>query len=128
MLFLLFILGPIFLYSISQDGFYCGLNINNMGKNLGWFVLGTFSGSFIGWIICRLLSSLPYGFGVGIVLRYIARNAIIILPMHWWIYYLCKAIWPECPLVISTIVVIILCIMSVEWAKCRISFLANNTK
>lgn len=123
MLFLLFIMGPIFLYSICQDGFYCGLEGNYMGKNLGWFVLGTFSGSFIGWIICRLLSSLPYGFGVGIVLRYIARNAIIILPMHWWIYYLCKAIWPECPIVVSTLIVILLTLLSVRIIRNYVPFL-----
>lgn len=107
----------IFIYAICQPGTYLGLHDNSWGPNFFFSLLGAIAGTIVSYCICLLCSVLPNMFFIGTMLRYIAQNAMIILPTHWWAYYTVKNIYSSCPLYLSTIIVIFFTVSSVEISK-----------
>ena len=119
----LFPLFALFLKSISHPDFWCGLNTNNLGHDPFIFLTGTLSGSLVSLVLCFILTPIPIVDFFCYPLRYIARNGIIIIPMHWWIFHLLKTINPNMSLLLSTIMVSALLIVSINLFKYLFPFL-----
>lgn len=67
---------------IVQGGISVNLSHNDLGNNIFVFFAGTVSG--IGWIVFLFmwLSGKNISFGV---LRFISKNALVILPLHYYV-------------------------------------------
>lgn len=83
-----------------------GLNGNmlGVGHSLLGFVLGTFGGSLLVIILFALVSRNEAVCRWMYPLRIMARNAIMLLPMHQFVIYQLRALCPECPAVLILVI------------------------
>lgn len=83
------LLSPIYLYAININGLI-DLHSNELGNSLVGYILSTISGIFLIVNIFILLNKLVNESILQGILKNIARNALIILAVHYWVIKCCK--------------------------------------
>lgn len=82
-------LSPIYLYAINMNGII-NLNFNKLGNSLIGYILSTISGIFLIVSIFILLNRFVNESVLQGVLKNIARNALVILAVHYWVIKCCR--------------------------------------
>lgn len=83
------LLSPIYLYAINMNGLI-DLHSNKLGNSLVCYILSTISGIFLIVNIFILFNKLVNESILQGILKNIARNALIILAVHYWVIKCCK--------------------------------------
>lgn len=123
----------ILLYSfIVRAGYTANLSHNDLGNNIVTFYTGTFTGVIWMFLIFTFLNRI--GIKIGIF-RFISRNALIILPLHYYVIKLINYlnIIPFSHgsiyyFLISSIVVIIVCFLGCILFRTQLYMLLGKEK
>lgn len=86
---IIILLSLIYLYSINMNGII-NLNFNKLGNSLVYYILSTISGIFLIVSIFILLNRFVTKSMLQGILKNIARNALIILAVHYWVIKCCR--------------------------------------
>lgn len=86
---IIILLSLIYLYSINMNGII-NLNFNKLGNSLVYYILSTISGIFLIVSIFILLNRFMTKSMLQGILKNIARNALIILAVHYWVIKCCR--------------------------------------
>jgi len=86
---IIILLIPIYFYAININGII-NLYINELGNNFLGYILSTISGIFLISSIFIFINKFVKDSIVQGILRNIARNALIILSVHYWVIICCK--------------------------------------
>lgn len=86
---IIILLIPIYFYAININGII-NLYINELGNNFWGYILSTVSGIFLISCIFIFINKFINNSIVQGILKNIARNALIILSVHYWVITCCK--------------------------------------
>lgn len=122
----------ILLYSfIVRAGYTANLSHNDLGNNILTFYTGTFTGVIWMFLIFTFLNRI--GIKIGIF-RFISRNALIILPLHYYVIKLINYLniipfsHGSIYFLISSIVVIIICFLGCILFRTQLYMLLGKEK
>ncbi len=79
----------VYLYAINMNGII-DLNFNKLGNSLVYYIISTISGIFLIVSIFILLNRFVNKSMLQGILKNIARNALVILAVHYWIIKCCR--------------------------------------
>ena len=82
-------LSLIYLYAINMNGII-DLNFNKLGNSLVYYILSTISGIFLIVSVFILLNRFVNKSMLQGILKNIARNALVILAVHYWVIKCCR--------------------------------------
>ena len=86
---IIILLSPIYLYAINMNGII-DLNFNKLGNSLVYYILSTISGIFLIISLFILLNRFVNKSMLQGIFKNIARNALVILAVHYWVIKCCK--------------------------------------